>query len=109
MNRRLLRPVLTGLLALVASAAAATPAKPSPARPSSYAPRETNGSHVYGSPIETPVVGRAAPAHHSPSHRVSRKTTKDAHGAPAHRKAKASATPHTKRSAPRDSRPAGDH
>ncbi|HUO94873.1 MAG TPA: hypothetical protein VMT92_01465 [Steroidobacteraceae bacterium] len=109
MNRRLLRPILIGLLALGASAVAATPAKRSPAQPSSYAPRETNGSHVYGSPIETPVVGRAAPAHHSPSHRVSRKTTKDPHGAPAHHKGKASATPHAKRSAPRDPRPAGDH
>ena len=48
-------------LALAASSAphgAPAPARPH-ARPSSYAPQEHSSNHVYGAPIEAPLVGRA--------------------------------------------------
>jgi hypothetical protein len=40
--------------------AASTPAD-THALPSAYAPRPHGGSHVYGAPIDPPIVGHAAP------------------------------------------------
>ena len=37
---------------------AAAPVRP-PARPSSYAPQEHSTNHVYGAPIDAPLVGRS--------------------------------------------------
>jgi hypothetical protein len=55
-------------------------------KPSSYASRPHTNRHVYGSPIETPIVGRAAP-HHTHAHKKqsTSATTRIAHKAPAQR------------------------
>jgi hypothetical protein len=53
-------------LAVPAAVSAAPPPRSSTPQPSSYAPRRTT-QHVYGSPIEPPIVGRAHAATHRPT------------------------------------------
>ena len=55
-------------IALAGPAVARADSKPGSSHPlpSSYAPRPHSSDHVYGSPIETPIVGRAhAPTKHT--------------------------------------------
>jgi len=61
---------LTVFVAIAIAGTAAADAAPrptnAPPRPSSYAPRPTT-QHVYGSPIEAPIVGRAHAAARRPT------------------------------------------
>jgi hypothetical protein len=52
-------------------------------KPSSYVSQPRTNRHVYGSPIEPPVVGRAA--HHAHKKQSTGATTRSAHKAPAHK------------------------
>jgi hypothetical protein len=56
------------------------------AKPSSYVSRPHTNRHIYGSPIEPPIVGRAAAPHYTHAHKKqsTRATTRNAHKAPAH-------------------------
>jgi len=89
--------VLTLALAAPAlSLAAGKPADPR-AKPSSFAPRPSNGSHVYGAPIDPPLVGRASVPHaeHAPPARTRVATTRNVKHPPAHnRKPKSGSAPH---------------
>jgi hypothetical protein len=46
-------------LSVAGATAAATGSKPS-----SYVPHTGNQSHIYGTPIQPPILGRAKPSHH---------------------------------------------
>ena len=56
-------------------------------KPSSYVSGSHSNRHVYGSPIEPRIVGRATATHHTHPHKKlsSSATTRIAHKAPAHR------------------------
>ena len=57
-------------------------------KPSSYVSRPHTNRHIYGSPIEPPIVGRAAAPHHThASHKKqsTSATTRNPHKAPPHR------------------------
>lgn len=96
-------PACCAALALAVSSAAhcETASYRPPSRPSSYAPQEHSAQHVYGAPIETPIVGRARtvprnnkstghsarpPARTAPEHRANAPRTKPKTSHPAARK-----------------------
>ncbi len=60
--------------------ASGQPARSHP-QPSSYAPRPHSTEHVYGSPIEPPIVGRAHAAQHRPvpTTASAKATTRESH------------------------------
>jgi len=61
-------------------------------KPSSYAPQPHSNDHIYGAPIEPPIVGHANVSHHShvQKRRSTSAKTRDAQRAHAHHhKAKA--------------------
>lgn len=76
-------------ITLAGSTLAVAGGKPvdSGSKPSSYVSRPHTNRHVYGSPIEPPIVGRAAAPHHTHAHmkQSTSATTRNAHKAPAHR------------------------
>jgi hypothetical protein len=69
------------LLASSAPAFAATKPANSHAPPSSFAPRPHTNQHVYGSPIEAPIVGHTRPLEHkrAPTKRSARTMARDSH------------------------------
>ena len=86
-------PIARTVLAAIALAgpvlavAASQPANAG-SKPSSYAPRPQTQGHVYGSPIEPPITGRAAASHHTYGHEHKKEPSNGAahhaHQAPAH-------------------------
>jgi len=91
-----LQSAIAALLLLAAAPALAATAPAGPAKPSSYAPRPANSAHVYGAPIDAPLVGRAnvrraqSPRPAAPRHKVS------AAAKPAHSHATSSKSAHRK-------------
>lgn len=62
-------------------------------KPNSYAPQPRTKRHIYGAPIQPPIVGHAKASHHNHAHKKASMsaTTHDAVEVPAHHdKAKAS-------------------
>jgi hypothetical protein len=83
---RMIASAVLAALALAGPVPAVAAGADSGAKPSSYAPRPQTGPHIYGSPIGPPIVGHAAPAHHSRAHRrqAAATTTRRRHAAPTH-------------------------
>ena len=59
---------LLAAIALAGSAMSTLRAEPANSRsnPSSFAPQSHSNGHVYGAPIEPPIVGHAKTSHHNP-------------------------------------------
>jgi hypothetical protein len=81
-------------IALAGSAVAAASGEPiaSGSKPSSYAPQPHSNDHIYGAPIEPPIVGHAKASHHNhvEKKRSTSAKTRDAQRAHArHHRAKA--------------------
>jgi hypothetical protein len=76
-------------ITLAGSTLAAAGDKPtdSGSKPSSYVSQPHTNRHVYGSPIEPPIVGRATAPHHTHAHKMQSTSAprRHAHKAPAHR------------------------
>jgi hypothetical protein len=58
-------------LTLAGSAMSAANAEPpkGPSKPSSFVPQHHSNGHIYGSPIERPILGHAKTSHRSQVHK----------------------------------------
>ena len=87
---------ITVLAAITLAGSAVSAASGEPAasgsKASSYAPQPHSNEHIYGAPIDPPIVGHAKASHHNhvQKKRSTSAKTRDAHSAHArHHKAKA--------------------
>jgi hypothetical protein len=87
-----MRTIATMMLAAVtlagpALSVAGTTATAPGSKPSSYVPHPGTHSHIYGTPIQPPILGHAKASHHKHAQKVSTgaPTNKDARLLPRHR------------------------
>jgi hypothetical protein len=69
------------VLAVVTLVQPALSVADAPVKPNSFVPHPHTNQHVYGTPIQPPIVGHAKTSHkkHTPKKRVSSAAHRDAH------------------------------